>query len=85
MQYSDGIPSTSSPYPRVQNWVNRLAMGKLMRDAINRHGGDASVLHLPDIGIFGNTHFSFADVNNRQIADILSDWLHQKNLDFRQD
>jgi hypothetical protein len=84
MQYSDGIPATSSPYPRVQNWVNRLAMGKLMRDAINRHGGDASVLHLPDIGIFGNTHFSFADVNNVQIADILSDWLHQKELDLRQ-
>ena len=85
IQYSDGIPATSSPYPRVQNWVNRLAMGKLMRDAINRHGGDASVLHLPDIGIFGNTHFSFADVNNLEIADILSDWLHQKSLDLRQD
>jgi hypothetical protein len=85
IQYSDGIPATSSPYPRVQNWVNRLAMGKLMRDAINRHGGDASVLHLPDIGIFGNTHFSFADVNNLEIADILSDWLHQKGLDLRQD
>jgi hypothetical protein len=84
IQYSDGIPATSSPYPRVQNWVNRLAMGKLMRDAINRHGGDASILHLPDIGIFGNTHFSFADVNNVQIADILSDWLHQKGLDLRQ-
>jgi hypothetical protein len=85
IQYSDGIPATSSPYPRVQNWVNRLEMGKLMRDTINRHGGDASVLHLPDIGIFGNTHFSFADVNNLQIADILSDWLHQKGLDLRQD
>ena len=82
LQYSDGIPATSSPYPRVQNWVNRLAMGKLMRDAINRYGGDASVLHLPEIGIFGNTHFSFADVNNLQIADVLSDWLHEKRLDL---
>jgi hypothetical protein len=83
IQYSDGIPPAPSPYPRVQNWVNRLAMGKLMRDAINRHGGDASLLHLPQIGILGNTHFSFADVNNLEIADILSDWLHEKRLDRR--
>ena len=59
-------------------------MGTPMRDAINRHGGDASVLHLPEIGIFGNTHFSFADVNNLEIADVLSDWLHQKGLDLRE-
>ncbi len=81
IQYSDGIPSVSSPYPRVQTWVNRVAMGKLMRDAINRHGGQASILHLPDIGIHGNTHFSFADVNNIQIANILSDYLKANRLD----
>ncbi|WP_244406209.1 alpha/beta hydrolase [Methylocella silvestris] len=81
MQYSDGIPPTSSPYPRVQTWINRIAMGRLMVKAINKHGGNASLLHLPDIGIFGNTHFSFADVNNIQIADILSDYLQRQGLD----
>ena len=54
-----------------------------MRDALNRHGGDASVLHLPDVGLHGNTHFSFADRNNLQVADLLSQWLHQKGLDRR--
>lgn len=81
IQYSDHIPTTSSPYVRVQTWVNRVAMGNLMVDAINQNGGDASILHLPDLGIHGNTHFSFADVNNIQIADILSDWLAMHRLD----
>ncbi len=81
IQYSDHIPATSSPYLRVQSWVNRVAVGKLMVAAINKHGGNASILHLPDLGIHGNTHFSFADVNNIQIADILSSWLSQHGLD----
>jgi len=38
---------------------------------------------LPQIGILGNTHFSFADVNILEIDDILSDWLHEKRLDRR--
>jgi hypothetical protein len=83
LEYSDGIPSTPSPYPRVENWRNRLALGKLMADALNRRGGDASVLHLPEVGIHGNTHFSFADMNNVQVADLLSRFLKEKRLDKR--
>ena len=40
------------------------------RDAVNRHGGEATILHLPDIGVFGNTHFAFSNLNNVQIADL---------------
>jgi pimeloyl-ACP methyl ester carboxylesterase len=81
IQYSDHIPTTSSPYVRVQTWVNRVAMGNLMVAAINKLGGNASILHLPDLGIYGNTHFSFADINNIEIADIFSSWLNQHGLD----
>jgi len=35
------------------------------------------------VGIHGNTHFSFADVNNLEIADLFSRWLHEKKLDKR--
>jgi len=84
-EYSDGIPTgdTPSPYPRVENWRLRLRLGKKMIDALNRHGGDAQLLHLPEAGIHGNTHFSFADVNNIEIADLFSDWLKEKRLDKR--
>ena len=30
------------------NWRVRLAMARLWVDAINRHGGDAQLVHLPD-------------------------------------
>jgi len=83
IQYSDHIPTSPSPYPRLENWRNRVALGTLMVSAINQNGGDASILHLPDVGIFGNTHFSFSDVNNIQIADLLSHWLSEKHLDRR--
>jgi hypothetical protein len=56
-------------------------MARQWRDAVNRHGGDVSVVHLPEIGIHGNTHFPFSDLNNHEIADLLSGWLAQKGLD----
>ena len=34
-----------------------------------------------EIGIKGNTHFPFSDLNNIQIADLMSDWLKEKGLD----
>jgi len=47
----------------------------------NRHGGDVTLIHLPEIGIKGNTHFPFSDLNNLEIADLLSQFLKQKGLD----
>jgi hypothetical protein len=56
-------------------------MAKLWRDAVNRHGGDVTLVHLPEIGIKGNTHFPFSDLNNIEIANLLSKWLKEKKLD----
>jgi hypothetical protein len=38
-------------------------------------------VHLPEIGIRGNTHFPMSDVNNLEIADLLSKFLEEKGLD----
>jgi hypothetical protein len=56
-------------------------MARLWRDAVNRHGGDVTLVHLPEIGIRGNTHFAFSDRNNLQIADLMSTFLTKKGLD----
>jgi hypothetical protein len=40
-----------------------------------------TVVHLPDVGIKGNTHFPFSDLNNVQIADLVSKYLAEKSLD----
>ena len=47
------------------------------------HGGDATFVHLPEIGITGNTHFPMSDLNNATIGSLLSDWLRAKGLDKR--
>ena len=67
--------------PGQDAWRVRLAMARLWVEAINRHGGDAKVVHLPEIGIRGNTHFPFSDLNNVEIADLMSGFLADKNLD----
>ncbi|WP_153111012.1 alpha/beta hydrolase [Propionivibrio limicola] len=79
--YGDFIPKEPMANPGQDGWRARLAMARLWADAINRHGGDAKVVHLPEIGIRGNTHFPFSDLNNVQIADLMSKFLADKHLD----
>lgn len=38
------------------------------------------MVHLPAIGIRGNTHFPFSDLNNIEIADLLSKWLEGESI-----
>jgi hypothetical protein len=79
--YGDNIPDKPSPNPGQDGWRARLEMSRLWRDVVNRHGGDVTVVHLPEIGIKGNTHFPFSDLNNVEVADMLSKWLKDKGLD----
>lgn len=79
--YGDNIPDKPSDNPGADGWRARLAMARLWRDAVNKHGGDVTVVHLPEIGIKGNTHFPFSDLNNVEIADLMSKWLKEKGLD----
>lgn len=79
--YGDFIPTEAVANPGQDGWRARLAMARLWAATINRHGGDATVVHLPERGIHGNTHFPFSDLNNRQIADLMSQFLAAKHLD----
>ena len=79
--YGDNIPEKPSPNPGADGWRARLAMAKLWRDTVNKYGGDVTVIHLPEVGLKGNTHFPFSDLNNLQVADLMSKWLKDKGLD----
>lgn len=79
--YGDNIPENPSPNPGADGWRARLAMAKLWRDTVNKYGGDVTVIHLPEVGLKGNTHFPFSDLNNLQVADLMSKWLKDKGLD----
>jgi pimeloyl-ACP methyl ester carboxylesterase len=80
--WADGI-SEPSPFPGVDNVRVGMHNAGEMVAAINRHGGNASMLSLPAIGIFGNTHFMFSDTNHVQIADLMSQFLRDTGLDRR--
>jgi hypothetical protein len=67
----------SATYPQ------RLAHSKLFAQLINKYGGNAQVLMLPDAGLKGNTHIPFADMNNVAVADLLSMFLAKNGLDKR--
>lgn len=79
--YGDNIPEKPSKNSGADGWRARLAMARLWRDAVNKKGGDVTVVHLPEVGIKGNTHFPFSDLNNIQVADLMSKWLKEKGLD----
>jgi len=79
--YGDNIPEIPSDNPGADGWRARLEMARLWRDAVNRHGGDVTVIHLPEAGLKGNTHFPFSDLNNTEVADLMSKWLKEKGLD----
>jgi hypothetical protein len=40
-------------------------------------GGDAQLMHLPKLGIKGNSHMLMQDKNNLQLADLILAWIDQ--------
>lgn len=79
--YGDNIPGEPSENPGQEQWRIFLEMAKKWRDTMNSRGGDVTLVHLPEIGIHGNTHFPMSDTNNLQIADQMSKFLSEKELD----
>lgn len=79
--YGDNIPDKPSINPGQEQWRVFLSVARQFRDVVNKHGGDVTLIHLPETGIKGNTHFLMSDLNNLEIANHLSAFLKKKNLD----
>lgn len=79
--YGDNIPDEQSTHPALEQWRVFRRVAQQWADVVNRHGGNVTVVQLPKMGIKGNTHFPFSDLNNVQIADLLSQFLSQYGLD----
>ena len=79
--YGDNIPEKPAAEPGPEQWRGFLGVARQWRDVVNKHGGDVTLVHLPEVGIRGNTHFPMSDLNNVQIADLLSRYLAEKKLD----
>jgi pimeloyl-ACP methyl ester carboxylesterase len=57
------------------NWKSAIDGWSKLVDRLNAAGGRAKILHLPAVGIRGNSHMLMMDTNNQQIADLIIDWL----------
>jgi pimeloyl-ACP methyl ester carboxylesterase len=79
--YGDFIPDAPTTNPGQEQWRVFFEVAKKWRDIVNKHGGNVTLIHLPVIGIKGNTHFPMSDLNNAEIADLLSTWLKEHGLD----
>ena len=61
-------------------WKMVLAQVRDFAEHYNKDGGDATVIYLPEIGIKGNSHFMFQELNNKEIAEHIEKWLESKGL-----
>ena len=79
--YGDNIAEGPTTVWNKDHWRAGLRMARTWAETINKHGGRATVVHLPQMGIRGNTHFPFSDLNNLEIAGLMARFLQQEKLD----
>ena len=79
--YGDYIPDHQVSDPGQDKWRSELEMARTFVKTVNDLGGDATLIHLPEVGIHGNTHFLMAEKNNQEIFRLIRDWMHVKHLD----
>lgn len=83
--YGDHIPSEPTEILALDRRRVSVIDARKFTDAVNNAGGDAAILNLPDVGLQGNTHFPFSDLNNLAVANLLSKFLRKEILDTRYD
>jgi hypothetical protein len=81
LEFGDNIPNGPSTYFGLDFWYRMHAIDLEFRNAVNAMGGHVTLLELTHQGITGNTHFAFTDLNNVQVADLISEYLHEQGLD----
>ncbi|REA55514.1 alpha/beta hydrolase [Dyadobacter luteus] len=79
--FGDFIPSEQTEAASLNFWRSVLTTARQWAEVVNSHGGDVRIVHLPEIGIKGNTHFPMSDLNSDQVAGVLIKWLKEKGLD----
>lgn len=72
-----GIPTLFiyGDYLEGTNWQDVFEDCQVLVDEINAAGGNATIWHLPALGIDGNSHMLMQDENSIELADMLLDWI----------
>lgn len=82
--YGDYIPDANNKTNAASLifWRHVLESARQWAKVVNAHGGDVTIVHLPEMGIKGNTHFMMSDLNNKDISEVIEKWIQEKGLDI---
>ena len=64
-----------APEPFGSRWTTSMQQCRDFAETIRKAGGDVTFLHLPEMGIHGNTDMFMLDHNNLAIANFLLGWI----------
>lgn len=62
------------------NWLPFFKDCQAFVARVNAAGGNATMLHMPEEGIRGNSHMIMQDRNNLNVADLLIKWIRRNAL-----
>lgn len=68
---------------KMDFWRKTVPVADQFVASINKHGGHAEILRLPSVGLHGNTHIPFSDMNNDKVFAQFEAFLHRNKLDER--
>lgn len=60
---------------QLHPWTSLFAGCKKLISRENVVGGHASTLHIPEVGVFGNSNMMMLGKNNLQVADLILKWI----------
>ena len=61
-------------------WQTVLKQCRDFAEQYVKDSGDAVVIHLPKHNIHGNSHFMFQEMNNKEIAELVEEWITEHDL-----
>jgi len=65
-------------------WQERFDTCQQFVQQVKAAGGDATMMHLPKYGQFGNSHMLMQDKNSNQVADLILKWIDEHVENKRQ-
>ncbi len=75
--YGDYIGEEFTHIPAAGMWAMMASSADTFTEAYTEAGLTSTVIHLPEEGITGNSHFMFQELNNDVIADHVENWIQE--------
>jgi pimeloyl-ACP methyl ester carboxylesterase len=71
VMFGDHLADVTQPF----SWMGAFESCSSFVAQLKKAGGDAEMMHLPELGIRGNSHMLMQDRNSNQVADLLLAWI----------